>query len=257
MKRILRIARTEVLEHSRQPSMIVILAVNYILWILVFGIVFLILGSVTRHPALMEMFRAQLADFGVDLNAFLKVATSSFGSLMFTNLPLFVAIMSGTSVLHDRECGTMPFLMLAPLTRRKLLLGKLLGAMVIPLLFHLVFVGTSSLLLGSIDALAPFAYKFGGTPAWWVAFLLGAPASAAFVGALGTVISALSRDIRTSMQFTSFFIGLLSLGIGYVLVDGAAKGVSMQLTYAMVCLAASGLIMIFGAWLISKDVSVS
>ena len=50
----------------------------------------------------------------------------------------------------------------------------------------------------------------------WVAFLVGAPASAAFVGALGTVISALSRDVRTSMQYTSFFIGLLSLGIGFM-----------------------------------------
>ena len=257
MKRILRIARTEVLEHLRQPSMIVILAVNYILWIFLFGIVFLILGSVTSSPSLMEVFEAQLKGFGVDLNAFIKVATSSFGSLMFTNLPLYVAIMSGTSVLHDRECGTMPFLMLAPLTRRKLLVGKLIGALVIPTLFHLVFVGTSSLLFGSIDGLAPFAYKFGGSPAWWIAFLVGAPASAAFVGALGTVISALSRDIRTSMQFTSFFIGLLSLGIGYVLVDGVAKGVSMQLTYAIVCLAASGLTLLFGAWLISKDVSVS
>ena len=235
--------------------MVVILAVNYILWIFLFGIVFLILGSVTSHPALMETFEAQLKGFGVDLDAFLKVATSSFGSLMFTNLPLYVAIMSGTSVLHDRECGTMPFLMLAPLTRRKLLMGKLVGAMVIPLVLHIIFVGASSLLFGSIDALAPYAFKFGGTPAWWVAFLAGAPASAAFVGSLGTVISALSRDIRTSMQFTSFFIGLLSLGIGYVLVDGVAKGVFMQLAYAIACLAASGLTLLFGAWLISKDVT--
>jgi ABC-type Na+ efflux pump permease subunit len=195
--------------------------------------------------------------FGIELDAFLKVATSTFGSLMFTNLPLYVAIMSGTSVLHDRECGTMPFLMLAPVTRRKLLLGKLAGAMTIPLIFHLVFVGASSFLFGNLPTLAPFAHKFGGSSAWWIAFLIGAPASAAFVGALGTVISALSRDVRTSMQFISFFIGLLSLGIGYVLVDGIAKGLGLQVVYAGACTVAAALVLLFGAWLISKDVTAS
>jgi ABC-type Na+ efflux pump permease subunit len=163
--------------------------------------------------------------------------------------------MSGTSVLHDRECGTMPFLMLAPVTRRKLLLGKLAGAMAIPLVFHLLFVGASSLLLGRLELLAPFAQKFGASPAWWIAFLVGAPASAAFVGALGTVISALSSDIRTSMQYTSFFIGLLSLGIGFVLVDGISSGVTLQIAYASGCSVAAALILLFGAWLISKDVT--
>lgn len=45
--------------------------------------------------------------------------------------------------------------------------------------------------MGRLGVLAPFAHKFGASGAWWVVLLLGAPASAAFVGALGTVISAL------------------------------------------------------------------
>jgi ABC-type transport system involved in multi-copper enzyme maturation permease subunit len=191
----------------------------------------------------------------VEVGAFLQLATSSFGSLVFTNLPLFVAIMSGTSVLHDRECGTLPFLMLAPVTRRQLLLGKLAGAMALPLVFHLVFVGASSLLLGRLGVLAPYAHKFGASSAWWVAFLLGAPASAAFVGALGTVISARSRDTRTAMQYTSFFIGLLSLGIGFVLVDAIPKGVGVQLVYAGCCVVGASLTLLVGARLMSKDVT--
>lgn len=254
MKRILRIARTEVLEHLRQPWMIVILAANYVLWILVFGAMFLIIDGLSGRPGAVAQLEQQLAAFGVELDAFLKVATSTFGSLCFTNLPLYVAIMSGTSVLHDRECGTMPFLMLAPVTRRQLLLGKLTGAMAIPFCFHLLFVGTSSLLLGRLGVLAPFAYKLGASPAWWLAFLVGAPVSAAFVGALGTVISALSRDMRTSMQYTSFFIGLLSLGIGFVLVDGIAKGTGLQVAYAVGCVVATALTLLVGAQLISKDV---
>ena len=254
MTRILRIARTEILEHRRQPWMLFILAANYILWIGLFGVLFLIINTLLGRPDATALFKQQLATFGVELNAFLKVATSTFGSLCFTNLPLYVAIMSGTSVLHDRESGTMPFLMLAPLTRRQLLAGKLLGALAIPLLFHLLFVGLSALMFVRLDVLAPYAYKLGGSLAWWVAFLLGAPASAAFVGALGTVISALSRDMRTAMQYTSFFIGLLSLGIGFILVDGIAKGTALQVGYAVGCLIATGLILLFGARLIHKDV---
>jgi ABC-type transport system involved in multi-copper enzyme maturation permease subunit len=256
MKRFLRIAGTEVLEQRRQPWMIFILAANYALWIAVFGALFLIFDRVSSTPEALAQVKQQTAAIGVELDAFLQLATSTFGSLIFTNLPLYVAIMSGTSVLHDRECGTMPFLMLAPVTRRQLLAGKLAGAMAIPLGFHLAFVGVSSLALGRLPSLAPFAHKFGASPAWWVAFLIGAPASATFVGALGTVISALSRDVRTSMQYTSFFIGLLSLGFGFVLVDGITKGVAVQLAFAGACVVATALTLLVGARLISQDVAV-
>ncbi len=136
-------------------------------------------------------------------------------------------------------------------------MGKLAGAMAIPLGFHLLFVGTSSLALGRLESLAPYAHKFGASPAWWLAFLVGAPASAAFVGALGTVISALSRDVRTSMQYTSFFIGLLSLGIGFVLVDGISKGPALQLAFAGGCAVATALTVLLGARVINKDVTTS
>jgi ABC-type transport system involved in multi-copper enzyme maturation permease subunit len=257
MKVILQIARTEVLEHRRQPWMIFILALNYVVLICVFTALFLLFDGVSSDPGQIAAVRQQMAGFGVEFDTFLRLATSTFGSLLFTNLPLFVAIMSGTSVLHDRECGTMPFLMLAPITRRQLLLGKLAGAMAIPLVFHVVFVSVSTLALGRLKVLAPFADLFGASPAWWVALLAGAPASAAFVGALGTVISALSRDIRTSMQYTSFFIGLLSLGIGFVLVDAISEGVGLQLFFAAGCLVATALTLLVGARLISQDFASS
>jgi ABC-type transport system involved in multi-copper enzyme maturation permease subunit len=255
MKRFLLIAQTEVLEHRRQPWMLFILAANYALWICFFGALFLIMDRVSSRPEILAPIKRQMAGFGVEFGAFLQLATSTFGSLSFTNLPLYVAIMSGTSVIHDRECGTMPFLMLAPVTRRQLLAGKLAGAMTIPLVFHLLFVGTSTILLGRLESLAPFAHKFGASPAWWLAFLVGAPASAAFVGALGAVISALSRDVRTSMQYTSFFIGLLSLGIGFVLVDGISKGMMLQVVFAGGCIVATALTLLVGARLISQDVT--
>jgi ABC-type transport system involved in multi-copper enzyme maturation permease subunit len=256
MRQLLRIARTELLEHRRQPWMIFILVASYTLWVFIFGAAFFVLDGVSREPGLLAPVK-EIVGFDVDIRAIQPAVITAFSTMMFTNLPLFVAIMSGTSVLHDRECGTMPFLMLAPLTRRQLLLGKLCGAMAIPLLLHLLFVGASTLVIGRLDSLAAFAPMLGGSSAWWIAFLFGAPASAAFVGALGTVISALSRDMRTAMQYTSFFIGLLSLGIGYVLVQGIARGPTLQLVYAGACVVATGLTLLFGAWLISKDVTVT
>jgi ABC-type transport system involved in multi-copper enzyme maturation permease subunit len=241
------IARTEVLEHRRQPAMLFILALNYTILIAAFG-AFLVFARAPEAEGLL---------FGVDIDALLATVVTTFHMTVFANLAAFVAITSGYSVLHDRTTGTLPFLMLAPVTRFELLAGKLAGAMVIPTGFHLLFVGTSSLVLGRLELLEPYAASFGGSSAWWVAFLLGAPASGAFVGALGTVISSLSSDVRTSMQYTSFFIGLLSLGIGYALVDAVGEGVELQLAFAAACLVLAALTLRIGANIISRDITPS
>ncbi len=142
--------------------------------------------------------------------------------------------------------------MLAPVGRRELLAGKLAGAMALPALLHVVFVGAGCLLLGRLPLLAPFP-AFGGSAAWWVAFLAGAPASAALVGTIGTVISALSSDVRTSMQYTSFFIGLLSLVIGYVLVDEVASGAAFELGFAASCVVLAAAALEVGARIVSRE----
>lgn len=257
MNKLLRVARTEVLEHWRQPSMIAVLVVNYLVWIGLFGAAAVGMDRATALPGGHELLRAQASAAGLNLDLALGMLVSTYGAMVFTNLPLYVAIMSGYSVIHDRKSGTLPFLMLAPLSRRRLLLGKLAGALAIPLGLHVVLVGGSALALGALPLLAPYRAMLGGSPAWWLAFLVGAPASAAFVGALGTVISALSGDVRTSMQYTSFFIGLLSLGFGYALVDGIRWGALPQLAFAGACAAAAALTLSLGAQLISRDLPPS
>jgi len=247
-----RIAATEILEQRRQPAMLFVLVANYLLWLLVFGGTFVALDFVLGDPLGREMLDEQLAGSGVELDAMIRVAVSTYGSLSFTNLPLFVSIFAGNSVLHERNLGTLPFLLLAPLGRRELLVGKLAGAMAIPLGLHLVFVGAGCFLFGRIDLVDDFPL-FGGGPAFWVGYLLGAPASTLFVGALGTVISALSRDVRTSMQTTSFLIGLFSLGIGYALVDGLSEGVAFELVFAASGLGLAAFALEIGARAIGRD----
>lgn len=259
MKRVLRVARTEVLEHRRQPWMLFILTANYVFWIGVFFLILWVLSTAAETPQMLAVLERQSTALGIcdgesALHALLRLTTSTFGAVLFTTLPLFVAIMSGYSVLHDRQSGTLPFLMLAPLSRYQLLLGKLLGGMAIPFLLHLVFVGGASYVAGGMSVLDPFSEFFGGSTGWWIAFLVGAPASGALVGSLGTVISGLSRDVRTSMQFTSFFIGILSLGFGFVLFDGISSGAGVQLGFAAASILVALLILFVGSRIISRDI---
>ncbi len=259
MKRVLRVAHTEVLEHRRQPWMLFILTTNYVFWIGIFLLVLFVLSTAAENPQMLAVLERQSNSLGIcdgesALQALLRLTTSTFGALLFTTLPLFVAIMSGYSVLHDRATGALPFLMLAPLSRYQLLLGKLIGAMAIPLVLHLLFVGGASFVVAQMSVMEPFAHLFGGSAGWWIAFLVGAPASGALVGSLGTVISGLSRDVRTSMQFTSFFIGILSLGFGFVLFDGISSGAGVQIGFAVGCLAITLLIVLVGSRIISRDI---
>lgn len=255
MKRLLRIARTEALEQRRQPWMLFILAFNYVLWSGFFIFVFVLIDVSADNPALIDPFKQRLEAGGVAFDAFLRAAATSFATVSFTNLPAFVAISACVSVLHDRESGTLPFLMLAPITRFQLLLGKLAGAVALPLVLHVIFVGASSAVLARLPTLAPDVDKFGGSPAWWVAYLLGAPASAALLGSIGTVISALARDPRSSTQFVNFLLGLSSLVIGAVLIGALPRGATVQLLFAAGCLAGALLILLFGARLVSKDIT--
>lgn len=251
MKRVLHVARTEMLEHRRQPWMLVILSINYLVIAALYAASVWALGTLEATPDVLALVAQQVEGLNAgNLETFLTSmragADSAFGALLFTNLPLFVAIMSGYSVLHDRTHGTLPFLMLAPLSRYQLLLGKLLGAIALPLALHFGFVGGTTLFIGVPE---------GALGAWIVSFVLGAPASAMLVGALGTVISALSRDVRTSMQFTSFFIGWLSLAFGFVLVNLVSEGVGLQLAFAFGCVTTAVVILFAGSRIVSRELA--
>lgn len=250
MNKIIRVAKTEILEQRRQPSMLFILVLNYLVWGSAFIIAIAAVSAAAEDPKLMGMISQHyLNELGITdpqkaYSTLFKLINTAFGSLLFTNLALFVAIMSSYSVINDREHGTLPFLMLTRLSRFELILGKVLGVLAIPTLLHFIFVGSSTLIVRQIDAMAPHADKFGGSPAWWLAFLFGAPLSGFFVGAFGTLVSSLSRDIRTSIQFISFVIGFFSLLCGFVLFDGISLGVVVQLSY-IVGLALGSLFLVF------------
>lgn len=260
MNRVFWVAKTEALEQRRQVSMLWVMLANYVLWNATFLAVIVTLNASRENPQALALIASQALSLGIcdgesALNGMIRLSNSTFGAVMFTTMPLFVAILSGYSVLNDRQNSTIPFLMLAPLSRYQLVLGKLLGAMVIPYLMHLVCVGATSMVAGRMAVMQPFRAQFGGSSAWWVAFVLGTPASGFLVGSLGTVISGLSKDVRTSMQYTSFVIGILSLAFGHILFDRINSGVGVQLAFAISALLGGMLILFIGSKIISRDVA--
>ncbi len=96
-----RLARTEILEQRRQPAMLFVLVLNYLVILGVFVAGFFYVNAAIADPATREALTEQLTANGVELDALLRVAVSTFGSLLFTNLPLYVAVFSANSVLHD------------------------------------------------------------------------------------------------------------------------------------------------------------
>lgn len=260
MKRVLLVVKTEVLEQRRQPAMLLVMASNYLLWNLIFIAVLVFLNSTRENPQVMSMLDKRVLEMGIcngesALNTLVKLTSMNFGAILFTTMSVFSAYMSAYSVLNDRLSNTMPFLMLAPLSRYQLLLGKVLGATAIPFLMHLGFVGFTTFAVRSLEIMAPFSESWGGSPAWWVAFLVGAPAASFFVGSLGTVISGLSKDVRTSMQSTSFAIGLLSLAFSYLLIEQIKSGVAVQIMVALGGFLGGFLILLVGSKVISRDIA--
>ena len=167
--------------------------------------------------------------------------------LILTQLLGMTAVIAGHASLHDKQSGTLPFLLLAPLHRRELLAGKVLGSVAVPLAFYLAVGGATLVLAASFPVTAASAAMLPPSPGFLVAFLLGTPAWATFLGALCVAISAVATDVRTAQQaswmlvfFATFLVGPLLVGamaLGPV-VQGVIAGVGAGLALAAIRFAA-------------------
>ena len=264
MKGWMRVAQTEVLEHRRQPWMLTAMAAGYAL---VITLVWVLLGSadsVASDPAQAAELSRQLKALGVgdggdgatSVQSLVGLLLPSYLALLTTNMPIFVAYFAGYSMIHDRENGVLPFVLLSPLSRGQLLLGKLLGIVAVPLGMHLVGVSLGCLPLLRLPLLEPYGALLGGGAAWWLLVLLVTPSFALFIGALGTVVSSVARDVRASMQIMSLCFWLLSLAFNMVVVYSVSpEGVGQLALFAVGCLAACGLTLAVGSRVMSRDLS--
>jgi ABC-2 type transport system permease protein len=110
---------------------------------------------------------------------------------------LFASVLSGVSVIFDRQFGFMKEMLIAPVSRTSIVIGKILGSGVTALLHGLVLM----LIAGLIGAFQPTLALVVGIPAAIGVMLLIA---AGFVG-LGVSIGSALTDFQ-SFQLLATFI---------------------------------------------------
>ena len=82
---------------------------------------------------------------------------------------VIAAVLAGHSVLHDRQSGTLTFLLLAPVRRTELLLGKVLGAIGPSFAMYLVISGGATVLASTFAITEPYAVRLPPSPPFLVA----------------------------------------------------------------------------------------
>ena len=258
MRQVLHIARREWLEQRRQPVMLSVIGATFGLLGSLCVVNLWLLQRLADEPDLHQHIAALLPALGPAETIVSSLAGTVIGIanwLLFGQLLGIAAVLSGHSVLHDRQTGALPFLLLAPVTRMQLLLGKVVGALGPSLLIYGAVTLSTALLLTTQPVAAPYADRLPTSAAWWVAFLLGGPSWAVFVASLCALISHASRDVRTAQQGVWFVVLFASFVCGIGLTVLLPEGVWVQLGVALVgAMAALGTLTL-GAQLISRELS--
>lgn len=240
------IALREWREQSRQPAMWVAVAVLYVavgglgvtaVWLL---------DYIAATPELAVQLQQWLPAMGVDATALPQLVGSVVtiaNWLMFTQMLGFCAVNAGHALLHDRQTGTLPFLLLAPLGRLELMIGKVLGAIGIAVVLQWVIWGVFAGLITTRPLAAAAAGELPGQAAWWVAFGLGGPAWAMFIGGICALISSTTRDVRAAQQLVWLVMFVATFAGGGLLAGRMADGawIELEIAFAGLCCAAATL----------------
>jgi ABC-type transport system involved in multi-copper enzyme maturation permease subunit len=257
IRRVLLIARREWLEQLRQPWMIaVITALFSAIGLLVLAALGL-LDHIARHPEL-EVALTTWLPFGSDdpeaLVAGLASGTVGLSNwLVFTQFLGIVAVLAGHSVLHDHQTHTLPFLLLAPVSRAELLLGKILGALGWPFALYVFVSGGAAMAAAALPVTSGLEDRLPPAPAWMIAFLVGGPLWAMVVAALCAIVSTLSRDVRTAQQAVWFVMFFATFVCGYLLAVLVPEGPLVQAAVAAVGAFATWGAVTAGSQIISRD----
>jgi energy-coupling factor transporter ATP-binding protein EcfA2 len=255
--RILRIARREWLEQGRQPAMLSVIAALFLAIALLVVTALVLLDLVAASDDLTAALASWMPAVGMDGYAAVEaLAGSVVGAsnwLLFTQFLGITAVQAGHTVLHDRQCGALPFLLLAPIRRIELLFGKVLGAMGPPTALYLLLSGAASALAASLDVTAAHADRLPPAPAWFVAFFLGGPIWGAFIATLCAIVSGLAEDVRTAQQGVWFLMFFATFACGFLLAGLLPQGPAVQAAVALLGLAATTGAQLVGSRMLSRD----
>jgi ABC-type Na+ efflux pump permease subunit len=223
--------RREALELSRQPVMLLAIAALFTLVGSLSATTLALLHVVAQEPVLVEDLGEWTTALGwtQGLSGLARAVLTTCTFLLFTQYLGIVAVLAGHTILHDRQSGTIPFILLAPARPPEILLGKVIGAMVWPTAGYLVAQCT----VAGIASVLPIAQETGfplpPDPAWVVATFIGGPLWALGVGLLCATISGLVQDVRAAQQGVWFLLFFATLAGGYLVAARLPDGLVVQL----------------------------
>lgn len=257
MNRILHIAKREWLEQRRQPEMLGVISLLFSAICILVVIALWMLNTIAADPdkaQFMAQFFSVLGDGNQNVLGDLAGGTIQVANwLLFTQFLGITAVMAGHTVLHDRQCSTLPFLLLAPVSRIEILAGKVLGALLPPYILYVVLAGSACSIATLFPITAEYAHLLPPSPAWLIAFFLSGPAWAAFIATLCAIISSVAKDVRTAQQSVWFVMFFATFAVGYLLAGLLPDGPTVQLGVAgLGTLCAVGALAL-GGQIISRD----
>ena len=235
MNHIWLIAKREMLEQRRQPWMLLVVASTFIVLGLIVVPAVWILDTIANSPELHPSFTRF---FPGDVQALALLSQLADGAVSIGNYLFFAqfmgisGVLAGHSMLHDRQCHTLPFLLLAPIRRVELISGKVLGTLLIPLALYWILVGACFAFLSRLSIVSDHP----GVPlssAWLISFFIGGPAWTLASSTICALIGHHSVDVRTAQQGVWFVVLFSTLACGYGLNIQLSAGASFQMGLAV------------------------
>lgn len=260
MTRLFAIVRREFQEAMRQRWLIVTL--SSVLVVIGGGCLYLLsaIDAVLRDPSSLADLRYWSDVLGTPIDdpstQLAGVVVPFFEALVFNQLMSFTAVMAGHAGIHDRQVGTLPFLLLAPVRRSELLLGKILGSLSVPLLVYLVVGLITAAAFTQYDAATQSSAAYlPPSTGWLISFFLGAPVWSIFTGTICVIVSSMARDVRTAQQASWAVVFFATFVLSPALVGMIPLGSGIQIVFVLLGVVLSAIALAGGTWMIGRDLT--
>lgn len=237
-RRIWLVARREVLENRRQPAMLA--TMSALVWVIAgaaLGALW-ILDTIHRAPDADKALRYWSSLLGAPVDAgaegYASFTLMALNLLLFSQLLGMTAVIAGHLGIHDRLCGTSPFLLLSPIRRTELLAGKILGALAWPFAIYLVTASLSFAVATRFDVTHDAQAWLPTSIGWWCVALFGAPLWSLWIAEICVAVSLRAADVRTAQQVSWLVVFFATLGIGPLLVNTLPLGGATQVALAAI-----------------------
>jgi len=255
VRRVLHIARREALEQARQPLMLFVIG---LLLAIVMGFS-MVTAQLIQHAHDSPDTAQVLSDtIGFDADTARSWMRSLLGVMSFLGFSQYLgvsAVLAGHAMVHERQCGTLTFLLLAPIDRIELVAGKVLGATSWTTLLYLLFVGTASLAASTAGLTAETPWLTPRSAGWWLAFVGAGPLWATANATACVLVSSVSRDVRAAQQGVWFIVFFATLLAGTLLTGSLSQGVPAQLMSILAASATTITLWSLAAVVLSRDIS--